>query len=45
MSQVFGDVKMYAPGVEEAREVGGLWLVAGWLTTISLMARRAKVER
>jgi hypothetical protein len=40
LAQVFGDVKMYGPGVEEAREMGGLWLVAGWLGTISLIARR-----
>jgi hypothetical protein len=42
MSDVFGDVKMYAPGVEEAREAGGLALVAIWLGVLSLAARSLK---
>jgi len=40
LADVFGDVKMYAPGVEEAREAGGLWLIAGWIFTLARAARR-----
>ena len=40
-ADVFGDVKMYAPGVEEAREMGGLWLVAGWVLVLSWSVWRA----
>jgi hypothetical protein len=39
LSEVFGDVKMYAPGVEEARELGGLCVVAGWLCVLSVTVR------
>ena len=35
LADVFGDVKMYAPGVEEAREAGGLWLIGAWLLTLA----------
>jgi len=35
LGDVFGDVKMYAPGVEEAREAGGLWLIGAWLLTLA----------
>jgi hypothetical protein len=42
LSDVFGDVKMYGPGVEEAREAGGLLLIAGWIGAVSLIARRRK---
>ena len=41
LADVFGDVKMYAPGVEEAREAGGLWLIGAWLLTLA----RASVRR
>jgi len=45
MSDVFGDVKMYAPGVEEAREAGGLALVASWLgaLTVAVLRRNRRV--
>ncbi len=42
LADVFGDVKMYAPGVEEAREAGGLWLIAGWLFTLGRAAQRRR---
>ncbi|HEU5075415.1 MAG TPA: transmembrane 220 family protein [Polyangiaceae bacterium] len=42
LAEVFGDVKMYAPGVEEARETGGLWLIAGWLFTLARASRRQR---
>ena len=42
LNEVFANVKMYASGVEEAREMGGLWLVAGWLATISNAQRRSR---
>ena len=42
LSDVFADVKMYGPGVEEAREAGGLLLVAGWIGTLSLVGRRRR---
>lgn len=45
LADVFGDVKMYAPGVEEAREAGGLWLIAGWLFTLARAARRQRRAR
>ena len=44
MADVFGDVKMYAPGVEEAREAGGLWLIAAWVGTLAWMAQRGRFE-
>lgn len=42
LADVFGDVKMYAPGVEEAREAGGLWLIAGWLFALGRAAQRQR---
>lgn len=42
LSDVFGDVKMYGPGVEEAREAGGLWLIAGWLFALGRAAARQR---
>ena len=42
MRDVFGDVKMYAPGVEEAREAGGLFLVAIWMGVIAKVARSSR---
>jgi hypothetical protein len=42
LSEVFGDVKMYAPGVEEAREAGGLLLVSVWVGALTLAVRRSR---
>lgn len=42
LADVFGDVKMYAPGVEEAREAGGLGLIAAWLFTLARAAERQR---
>ncbi len=42
LADVFGDAKMYGPGVEEAREAGGLLLVAGWVGALSLRVRRRR---
>lgn len=44
LADVFGDVKMYAPGVEEAREAGGLGLIAAWLFTLAGVSRRQRRE-
>jgi len=35
---------MYAPGVEEAREAGGLWLIALWVGTLARVAQRGRLE-
>jgi len=42
VADVFGDVKMYAPGVEEARELGGLVLIAGWVGTLAWLSWRKR---
>lgn len=43
LAEVFGEAGMYGPGVEEAREMGGLLIAAVWLGALSLVAhRRAK---
>lgn len=44
MGDVFGDVKMYAPGVEEAREMGGLLLVTIWMGVIAALTWRRRSE-
>lgn len=42
LADMFGGVKMYGPGVEEAREAGGLWLIAGWLFTLARASQRQR---
>jgi hypothetical protein len=43
LADVFGDVKMYAPGVEEAREAGGLWLIAAWVSALARRVQRGRL--
>jgi hypothetical protein len=44
LSQIVTDVGMYGPGVEEARELGGLWIIAGWLFALSVSVRRRSLR-
>jgi hypothetical protein len=40
--QVFSTMQMMAPGVEEAREGLGLWLIAGWMMALVVVGWRQR---
>jgi hypothetical protein len=44
LSEVFASISMQTRAVEEAREIGGLLLVAGWMGLLGLKVRAASAN-
>ena len=38
-NEVYSLIHMFSPGVEEVREIGGLAIVAGWMSVLAIQTR------